>query len=68
VRPDGDRLALTPPRRLLRVALAVISAVIEQYRPTADGQRFLLSLPLTSVRDEPLRVVLNWPARLAQRR
>ena len=36
-----------------------------QYRVTADGQRFLLCLPVTSVQREPLRVLLNWPARLA---
>ena len=44
----------------------MISSVVEQYRPTADGQRFLFCLPLISVPREPLRVMLNWPAKLSQ--
>jgi Tol biopolymer transport system component len=55
------------PRLLFRVPLAVISAVVEQYRPAANGQRFLFCLPLTSVQHEPLRVVLDWPARASTR-
>ena len=33
-------------------------------RVTADGSRFLFCTPLTSVQQEPLRVVLNWKERL----
>jgi hypothetical protein len=49
----------------------VTSAVVEQYRPSDDGEKFLFCLPLTSVRREPLRVLMNWraalePAREAQ--
>jgi Tol biopolymer transport system component len=53
------------PRLLFRSTLPVISAVVEQYRVTADGSRFLFCVPLTSVRQEPLRVILNWKAKLA---
>ena len=53
-----------PPRLVFRSSLPVISAVVEQYRPSADGQRFLFCLPLTSVQREPLRMLLNWPAKL----
>ena len=67
VRAGADRIDLTAPRRLFRSGVPVISAVVEQYRPTADGERFLFCLPLTSVQRDPLRVLLNWPARLSRR-
>jgi Tol biopolymer transport system component len=60
----ADRVDASAPRRLFRTPLPVVSTVIEQYRPTADGQRFLFCLPVTAVRTEPLRVILNWPAEL----
>ena len=56
------------PKLLFKTALPVTSAVIEQYRPSDDGQKFLFCLPLTSVRREPLRMLLNWPARLEEAR
>jgi eukaryotic-like serine/threonine-protein kinase len=64
VHAAADRMDSSRPRRLFRTPLPVISTVIEQYRPTADGQRFLFCVPVTAVRTEPLRVVLNWPAKL----
>jgi eukaryotic-like serine/threonine-protein kinase len=48
------------PQLLFRTTLPVISAVVEQYRPSDDGRRFLFCQPLTSVRHEPLRLLLNW--------
>jgi eukaryotic-like serine/threonine-protein kinase len=62
--PSGSSLRVGAPSRLFRSALPVISAVVEQYRPSGDGQRFLFCLPLTAVRSEPLRMILNWPSRL----
>jgi hypothetical protein len=56
------------PKLLFKTALPVISAVIEQYRPSDDGQKFLFCLPLTSVRREPLRMLLNWKTRLEEAR
>jgi eukaryotic-like serine/threonine-protein kinase len=52
------------PARLFTTSLPVISAVVEQYRPSGDGQKFLFCLPLTSVQREPLRVLLHWQERL----
>jgi eukaryotic-like serine/threonine-protein kinase len=66
VRREGSRLTTSTPRRLFQTSVPVISSVVEQYRPTADGQRFLFCLPLMSVQREPLRVMLNWPAKLSQ--
>ena len=64
VSPSSDALSTSAPRFLFRLALPVISAVVEQYRPSGDGQRFLFCLPMTSVRREPLRVLINWPSKL----
>jgi eukaryotic-like serine/threonine-protein kinase len=64
----GSLTLSSRPQLLFRTEIPVISAVVEQYRPTPDGQRFLFCVPLTSVNREPLRVLLNWPARLAQAR
>ena len=63
----GNVLEPSRPVLLFRSRLQVISAVVEQYRVTSDGSRFLFCLPLTSVQEEPLRVVLNWKERLASR-
>jgi eukaryotic-like serine/threonine-protein kinase len=68
IRPEGNRLQIGPPQLLFRTPLPVISAVVEQYRGTGDGARFLFCLPLTSVQREPLRVLLNWSAKLAHSR
>ena len=54
------------PSMLFPNHVPVISAVVEQYRPSRHGQRFLFCLPLTSVPHEPLQVLLNWPEKLAQ--
>ena len=67
--PDMPRAGA--PKLLFKTPLPVTSAVVEQYRPSDDGEKFLFCLPLTSVRREPLRVLMNWraalePAREAQ--
>ena len=66
ISPGAGTLQAGSPALIFRTQLPVISAVVEQYRPSGDGQRFLFCLPLTSVRREPLRMLLNWPARLAR--
>jgi len=66
VRRDSGGFQAGRPQRLFQSLLPVTSAVIEQYRPSGDGQRFLFCLPLTSVAREPLRMLLNWPAKLEQ--
>jgi Tol biopolymer transport system component len=55
--------AAGPPRRLFQTPLEG-SDEIEEYRVTADGQRFLLRVPVGG----PTRttLVLNWPALLKQ--
>ena len=65
--PAGDQIAPSPPRLLFRTPLPVISAVVEQYRTTADAGRFLFCLPISSPQREPLRMLLNWPVKLDRR-
>jgi eukaryotic-like serine/threonine-protein kinase len=64
----GPSLGVGAPKLLFHSTLPVISAVVEQYRPSGDGQRFLFCLPLTSVRREPLRMLLNWPEKQTRAR
>jgi Tol biopolymer transport system component len=64
----GNVLEASRPELLFRSRLPVISAVVEQYRVTGDGSRFLFCVPLTSVQQQPLRVVLNWKERLPSSR
>jgi serine/threonine protein kinase len=64
IRRNGRVVQAGRPALLFATPLPVISAVVEQYRPSDDGLRFLFCLPLTSVRHEPLRLLLNWPAKL----
>jgi Tol biopolymer transport system component len=64
IRRESGSVQAGRPTLLFSTPLPVISAAIEQYRPSGDGQRFLFCLPLTSVRHEPLRMLLNWPEKL----
>jgi eukaryotic-like serine/threonine-protein kinase len=63
---SGDQIAPGQPRLLFRTSLPVISAVVEQYRTTADAGRFLFCLPVSSPQREPLRMLLNWPVKLGR--
>ena len=68
VRVEGQEFKTGRPQMLFRTPLSVISAVVEQYRVSPDGGRFLLCEPLTSPQREPLRMLLNWSAKLARAR
>ena len=68
IRVEGVELKAGRPQLLFRAPLPVISAVVEQYRATPDGRRFLFCTTLTSPQREPLRMLLNWPAKLARTR
>jgi hypothetical protein len=68
IKPGAAGPQVGQARLLFRTSVPVISAVVEQYRVTSDGERFLFCLPLTSVQREPLRMVLNWPAKFSHAR
>jgi eukaryotic-like serine/threonine-protein kinase len=65
IREEAAELKASQPRLLFRTTLPVISAVVEQYRVTADGGRFLFCTTLTSPQREPLRMLVNWQAKLS---
>jgi eukaryotic-like serine/threonine-protein kinase len=68
LRVEGEEVKAGRPQLLFRTPFPVISAVVEQYRVTAEGARFLLCTPLASPQREPLRMLLNWPAKVARAR
>jgi hypothetical protein len=68
VRVEGQEFRTGGPQLLFRTPLPVISAVVEQYRVSSNGGRFLLCAPLTSPQRQPLRMLVNWSAKLARAR
>ncbi len=58
----ASTVSLGVPHELFRTPLT--NAVVSQYDVTADGQRFLIAMPLESTGDAPITVVLNWWAAL----
>ena len=65
---SGATLDIGPPRELFETRMT-LSPANYYYAVTRDGQRFLVREPVSDVSDlgdEPLHVILNWPALLAQ--
>jgi hypothetical protein len=60
VRAGGDRLTVGPPTALFARAGLFPSEVLDDYTPTADGQRFLVKLPAQASEKRQLHVVTNW--------
>ena len=63
---DASEAVLRPgtPRALFKSPLRGVVSNVEQYRATADGQRFLFSVLVGDEVQPPLRVILNWPGLL----
>jgi eukaryotic-like serine/threonine-protein kinase len=63
---DVGEAVLKPgaPRALFKSPLRGVSGNVEQYRATADGQRFLFKVPVGDEVQPPLHVILNWPGLL----
>jgi eukaryotic-like serine/threonine-protein kinase len=57
----GSNLTIGPPQPLFRAPVR-LNAVANQYTVSADGQRFLISLPIRDFDEDPFRVLLNWRA------
>ncbi len=60
VNPLGNRLDLSPPRTLFALPAHYVGGY--SYDVAPDGQRFLVLAPYSRRPDEPLTVVVNWPA------
>ena len=52
------------PRELFHVQLVPTSYWRNIYLPSPDGQRFLMVVPATQAKPEPVTVVVNWPSML----
>ena len=61
----GATFEADTPRALFETTLPV-GAFRQTYSVSADGQRFLLNVPLETTAS-PMTVVLNWPALLLKR-
>ena len=59
----GSTFNVGTPQALFETRFAAIT-VRGLYRPTADGQRFLVLAPLARDAEQPASVVLNWTAAL----
>ena len=60
---SGTSFAIGSPQELFTATFA--NALVRgHYRPTPDGQRFLVLTPLAGAAIKPASVVLNWPSAL----
>ena len=59
VSASGSNLTIASPQPLFRAPVR-LNAVANQYTVSADGQRFLISLPIRDFDEDPFRVLLNW--------
>jgi hypothetical protein len=60
---SGSAFTIGSPVRLFETRFAAVT-VRGHFRPSADGQRFLVLAPLARDLERPAAVVLNWPATL----
>jgi eukaryotic-like serine/threonine-protein kinase len=60
---QGATFSVGTPQELFKATFANVT-VRAHYRPTADGQRFLVLAPLAGEAIKPASVVLNWPSAL----
>ena len=59
----GATLTVGTPVPLLQTQFATAVAR-GRYRPTPDGQRFLILMPLAREAEQPAAIVLNWTSAL----
>ncbi len=59
VRAEGDRLQVGLPAELFELR-GFTGLELDDYAPTADGQRFLVKLPLDVPRKGKIHIVTNW--------
>ena len=67
LRPDGERLRLSPVQQLFQTGIVAPSKAIEQYAASPDGQSFLILKSVDNKVRSSIGVVLNWPALLTSR-
>jgi hypothetical protein len=63
----GSGQAFGTPRPLFQTRVAAeVSANRMHYVPSADGQRFLLNIPVGDATSNPITIIVNWTATLRQ--
>ena len=67
LRPDGERLRLSPVQQLFQTGIVAPSKAIEQYAASPDGQSFLILKSVDNKVRSSIGVELNWPALLTSR-
>ena len=63
VQTAGDRVEVSLPVELFEIR-GLQGAGYDDDAPSADGQRFLVKLPIEAARKQQLHVVTNWPSLL----
>jgi hypothetical protein len=63
VRPGGDRLEVSLPADLFELRVFT-QQILDDYESSADGQRFLVKLPVEQDRKAQLHVLTNWTSLL----
>jgi Tol biopolymer transport system component len=63
VRASGERLEVSLPTRLFEIH-GLEGMDYDDYAPSADGQRFLVKLPVQESRKPQLQIVTNWTSLL----
>ena len=63
VRASGERLEVSLPTKLFEVH-GLEGMDYDDYAPSADGQRFLVKLPVQESRKPQLQIVTNWTSLL----
>jgi hypothetical protein len=63
VAESGDRLEVGLPVELFRLGVTE-APMLDDYAVTADGQRFLVKMPIEADRLPEIQVVLNWTSLL----
>jgi hypothetical protein len=59
VTTTGGTLTIGPPQALFQSPVR-LNSVTNQYAVSADGQRFLVSVPTENYDTDPFRILLNW--------
>jgi eukaryotic-like serine/threonine-protein kinase len=68
VRIAGERLDLGAASPLFRYPGLFTAALLDDYAPSPDGQRFLVKLPEKGPRERQLHIVVNWTSLLEEPR
>src|SRR5262249_27737302 len=61
---QGTTLALRSPKPLFQTPIINVQPSLDQYAPSPDGQKFLVTAPSGAEGESPIVVVVNWSEEL----